>query len=158
MGKKLTLVIVHDDNKILLGKKKRGFGEGLWNGFGGKIEPGETVEQAAHRELEEEAGIRANDLKSRGQILFTFADGNVDMEVNIFSANSYEGEPVETEEMMPQWFEHTEIPYENMWADDKYWLPLLLQKKNVTGSLHFDSAKDQKIINNSIREHVEELG
>ena len=45
-----TLVVVHDDEKILLGYKKRGFGAGRWNGFGGKLNDGETLEQAAHRD------------------------------------------------------------------------------------------------------------
>jgi hypothetical protein len=35
--KPLTLCMVHQDNKLLLGMKKRGFGEGRWNGFGGKL-------------------------------------------------------------------------------------------------------------------------
>ena len=39
---------------MLLGMKKRGFGTGKWNGFGGKVEVGETVADAAQRELEEE--------------------------------------------------------------------------------------------------------
>ncbi|CAN0403706.1 unnamed protein product, partial [Ectocarpus sp. 8 AP-2014] len=49
----------HDANEILLGMKKRGFGEGKWNGFGGKVESGESVEEAAKRELMEEAGLTA---------------------------------------------------------------------------------------------------
>jgi 8-oxo-dGTP diphosphatase/2-hydroxy-dATP diphosphatase len=44
-----TLVLVLKKCGILLGLKKRGFGEGKWNGFGGKIESGESVIQAAIR-------------------------------------------------------------------------------------------------------------
>ncbi len=44
-----TLVSVIKDDKILLGLKKRGFGVGWWNGFGGKINNGETIEEAAKR-------------------------------------------------------------------------------------------------------------
>jgi 8-oxo-dGTP diphosphatase/2-hydroxy-dATP diphosphatase len=64
--KVLTLVLVVDTChsvsswRILLGMKKRGFGMGKWNGFGGKVEPAETVEDAALRELEEEAGLKFN--------------------------------------------------------------------------------------------------
>jgi 8-oxo-dGTP diphosphatase/2-hydroxy-dATP diphosphatase len=43
------LVLVLKKSEILLGLKKRGFGEGKWNGFGGKIESGESVIQAAIR-------------------------------------------------------------------------------------------------------------
>src|SRR3989338_6433965 len=53
----LTLCLVQKDGRVLLGMKKRGFGMGKWNGFGGKVDAGETVEEAAKRELFEEAGI-----------------------------------------------------------------------------------------------------
>ena len=52
---KLTLVFVSRDGQVLLGLKKRGFGEGLWNGFGGKVNEGETILEGAIRELNEEA-------------------------------------------------------------------------------------------------------
>lgn len=45
----LSLVFVRESTKILLGYKKRGFGQGRWNGFGGKVEQGETVEEGAIR-------------------------------------------------------------------------------------------------------------
>lgn len=45
---------VRPDGKVLLGRKKRGFGVSKWNGFGGKIEAGETFLQCAVRELREE--------------------------------------------------------------------------------------------------------
>ena len=44
-----TLAFVRESARILLGYKKRGFGEGRWNGFGGKVEPGEMIEEAAKR-------------------------------------------------------------------------------------------------------------
>lgn len=56
-----TLVFVFNPaNQILLAMKKRGFGEGKWNGAGGKVEAGETIVQAASRELREETGIEIN--------------------------------------------------------------------------------------------------
>ena len=149
-----TLVVVHDDEKILLGYKKRGFGAGRWNGFGGKLNDGETLEQAAHRELEEEIGITANSLQPRGQIVFTFEDGHEPVEVNIFTLESFSGEPVESEEMRPQWYLHADIPYSEMWPDDEFWLPLVLQGKNVTGTVHFDSPGSQNILQNSFEELV----
>lgn len=49
--KTYTCVFVIDEKKrsILLGFKKRGLLEGKWNGFGGKVEPGETILEAASR-------------------------------------------------------------------------------------------------------------
>lgn len=59
--KRLTLVLlratIDAKDQILLGMKKRGFGMGKWNGFGGKVEPGETIEEGALREMAEESGV-----------------------------------------------------------------------------------------------------
>ena len=49
----LCLVINREKKKILFGMKKRGFGVGKYNGFGGKVLSGETIEEAALRELQE---------------------------------------------------------------------------------------------------------
>ena len=68
----LTLVLVFDNTRILLGLKKRGFGEGRWNGFGGKVEDGESIEEAAYRELTEESGVSAKKLTKRGELVFEF--------------------------------------------------------------------------------------
>ena len=40
--------------------------------------------------------------------------------------------------MNPRWFDTTEIPYEEMWTDDKYWLPLFLEGKKFKGRFLFD--------------------
>ena len=48
-NKLLTLAFVTQKDKVLLGLKKKGFGMGRWNGFGGKVEKGETIEEAAKR-------------------------------------------------------------------------------------------------------------
>lgn len=44
-----TLAFIRRGNQVLLGLKKRGFGEGKWNGFGGKLNPNETLADAAQR-------------------------------------------------------------------------------------------------------------
>lgn len=64
--KHLTLCFVHDNERILLGMKKRGFGANRWNGYGGKLLDGETVEEAAVREFQEEAGIKVNSMEKEG--------------------------------------------------------------------------------------------
>lgn len=150
MKKILTLVIVHDQEKILLGLKKRGFGAGRWNGFGGKVQDSETVEQAAFRELEEEAGIVPKRLLRRGQLTFLFEEDSDELEVHLFSANNFSGAVVESEEMKPQWFGHDRIPYGDMWADDQHWLPLVLSGKNVKGSFKFDNPANQTILSKVI--------
>nr|XP_060642859.1 oxidized purine nucleoside triphosphate hydrolase [Anolis sagrei ordinatus] len=128
-----TLVLVLQPQRVLLGMKKRGFGAWRWNGFGGKVQPGETIEQAARRELQEECGLTVDSLEKTGKITFEFV-GNMElMEVHIFRADSFQGDPTESEEMCPQWFELDHVPFESMWPDDIYWFPLLLRKKRFHG-------------------------
>ncbi|KAG0305168.1 Nudix (Nucleoside diphosphate linked moiety X)-type motif 1 [Dissophora globulifera] len=129
--KVLTLVTVIDkqNQRILLGYKKRGFGAHLWNGFGGKVEPGETPKEGAIRELEEEAGITVHPdkLQKTGLLLFLFENDTVGLETHVYKAYEYEGEIRECDEMRPQWFDFADIPYSQMWPDDETWLPLTLK-------------------------------
>ena len=138
--KQLTLVFVIESNRVLLGYKKRGFGSGRFNGFGGKVEPNESLEAAALRELQEEAGIIADNLESVGTLEFSFVDNEDRLQVHLFVTTQFEGVPVETEEMRPEWFVFSDVPYEHMWPDDRYWLPQVLQGERCQGSFHFDTA------------------
>lgn len=137
MKKILTLCIIHNHSKVLLGMKKRGFGAGRWNGFGGKVSLAETIEDAAKRETKEEAGIEIKNLDKAGIIEFEFQGKQGILEVHIFKSNSFLGKPTESEEMKPQWFKTDEIPFEKMWPDDKYWMPLFLSGKKFKGKFLF---------------------
>lgn len=130
LRKTLTLVLIVNEGKILLGMKKRGFGVGRWNGFGGKVHEGETIEEAARRETKEECGINITAMVEVGVHEFEFEkERGTILEVHVFQAKQWEGKPFETEEMKPQWFSVEAIPYEDMWPDDILWLPLFLQGK-----------------------------
>lgn len=141
MKKVLTLALLVHGDEILLAMKKRGFGKGLWNGAGGKAEPGETIEQAMIRECQEEIAVTPLAYEKVVIHDFIFADGS-SHEVHTFLIHGWEGEPTETEEMSPKWFKQAEIPYEKMWQDDIIWLPLVLQDKKLTTKFTFDT-KDQ---------------
>lgn len=123
----LTLVFLLQDGRILLGMKKRGFGAGRWNGFGGKVKEGETIEAAAKRETREECGVEITEMEKVGIHEFEFAakPGDI-LEVHVFRIGTWTGEPQETEEMRPQWFTIDAIPYDEMWPDDIHWLPVFL--------------------------------
>jgi len=132
-----TLCIVHQHPRVLLGMKKRGFGAGRWNGFGGKVAPGETIEQAARREVKEESGIDVKDLQIMGIIDFEFKGNPEILEVHIFKSNGFTSEPKESEEMKPEWFFIDEIPFSKMWPDDIYWIPLFLKGRKFKGKFLF---------------------
>lgn len=130
MRKLLTLTLIVWDGQILLGMKKRGFGAGRWNGFGGKVEVGETIAEAAKRETLEECGVSVTKMEEVGVHEFEFASNLGDiLEVHVFRAVEWQGDPRETEEMRPQWFTTDAIPYDEMWPDDIHWFPVFLTGK-----------------------------
>eukprot|EP01032_Pedospumella_encystans_P022754 gene22754-25777_t len=124
--------------EVLLGMKKRGFGTGKWNGYGGKLESTETIEQCAVRELEEESGIVTTDIHRRGYIVFKMVELNQMLRVHVYETWNFVGEAVETEEMRPQWYKESDIPFDKMWLDDKYWLPHVLAGKSILARFEFE--------------------
>jgi 8-oxo-dGTP diphosphatase/2-hydroxy-dATP diphosphatase len=136
--KVLTLCCLKKDGQILLGMKKRGFGVGRWNGFGGKLKSGETIEQAAKRETQEECGIEVEELEKVGLIEFEFEKDSEILEVHFFNIQDFSGKPIETEEMRPRWFDFDKIPFDSMWPDDPFWMPLFLADEKFKGRFLFD--------------------
>ncbi|MCS7063234.1 MAG: 8-oxo-dGTP diphosphatase [Methylacidiphilales bacterium] len=133
----LLFVLDNERRRVLLIEKKRGLGAGKVNGPGGRVETGETPEDAAVRETQEEIGIRPLDPVLMGELSFQFRDG-YGLFCSVFAACRYEGELVETAEAKPFWVEQEAIPYERMWKDDALWLPLLLRGQRFRGCFYFD--------------------
>ncbi len=139
-----SLCLLVRGDEILLARKKRGFGLGKWNGVGGKPEPGEAILATTIRETEEEIGVTPQRLQRVATLDFffpalpTFADW--DQQVCVYLATAWSGEPHETEEVAPRWFQRQAIPYAEMWVDDPYWLPLILQGKTLYGQFLYASA------------------
>lgn len=136
--------ILNDRGEILLQKKARGFGKGKWNGPGGKLQAGETIEAAAKREILEETEIVVKELEKRGEIEFIFSDNNSNMLCHIFVVKKWHGVPHDTGEGELKWFPVDELPLDKMWDDDKYWLPRLLAGGYVHMRFYFD--ENNKII------------
>jgi 8-oxo-dGTP pyrophosphatase MutT (NUDIX family) len=136
----MTLCIIRDGERILLAEKKRGFGVGFWNGYGGKLEERETIEEALVREVREESGLELVEYEKRGEMEFHLADGSIKV-VHIYEGTKWRGEPVETEEMRPKWFPISGIPWGNMWPSDVHWYPLFLRKEYFRGQITFDEDK-----------------
>jgi len=122
---KATLMFIKQDDKVLLIDKLTGIGKGKVNGPGGKIDPGETPEQAIIRECQEELHITPLDAKKCGELCFAMTH-IPDIHCHVFIATKFEGEPTATVEAKPFWQEISSIPYERMWEDDAYWLPQAL--------------------------------
>ncbi len=131
------LVFIRREDEVLLIRKKRGLGEGKINGPGGKVDEGETVEQAAVRETEEEVGLIPKNLERCGELYFQFKDG-LSIHCTVFMTEIYEGKLTETDEAKPMWVKVDEIPFDEMWEDDQFWLPQVLAGDTFEGYFTFD--------------------
>lgn len=126
--------------QVLLGRKKRGLGTGYWVGLGGKLEPGESAEEAAVREVAEESGLEmaVSDLDRRGDLLYLFPSRESwSQRSTVFVATSWHGEPAESDELVPAWFDLDRLPLDQMWDDARRWLPAVLDGGQVARSFSF---------------------
>ncbi len=132
-----TLMFVVREGQILLIHKKRGLGAGKINGPGGRIEAGETPRECAVREIREELCTTPLGVSECGELSFQFTDG-YSIHGTVFRADDCTDEPCETDEAIPLWCPLDAIPYERMWADDRYWIPLMLERTRFCGHFLFD--------------------
>ena len=142
-----TLIFVVRNGQILLIEKLRGIGQGKINGPGGKIDPGETSLEAALREAEEELHIRVTDAKKCGELWFAMSD-IPDIHCHVFVASEFDGTPTATDEAIPRWTPIEEIPYDLMWADDRFWLPALIEGRSFDARFQFlgEQIQHQEVI------------
>ena len=157
-----TLLFIIQDGQALLIHKKRGLGAGKINAPGGRLEAGETARQAAIRETQEEIGVTPLNVRACGELFFQFIDG-LSLHCAVFRADDHEGDPVETDEAIPLWAPLSNLPYDRMWEDDAYWVPLMLEEKSFTGYFIFDGSRmvdhrldlDEGVEAKTIQQHVQ---
>lgn len=135
-----TLVFLRRENEILLAMKKQGHGVGFWNGVGGKLDSGETVEQALVRECQEEIGVTPTSyepiaINAYYQLYHGAPTENI---CHAYTCTIWEGEPRESEEMAPQWFQLADLPLEHMWPDDTLWLRSALSGERLRCTFRHD--------------------
>lgn len=132
-----TLLFVIEPGRVLLIRKKRGLGAGKINAPGGRLEPGETPVAAAIREVQEELLITPIDPTPCGTLSFQFVDG-LSLFVHVFRSDAYTGTPTETDEARPHWFALDALPFDEMWEDDRLWVPHVLARRRFAGRFLFD--------------------
>ncbi len=131
--------LINDKNQVLLIMKKKGFGRGKWNGPGGKVQEGESLEQAAIREVQEEASLKPIKPKYLGFIEFIWLNQEKNNQrCHIFLTKNFTGKLCESEECLPKWFNIDKTPYDQMWEDDIYWLPQALAGQEIKYRFFFD--------------------
>lgn len=146
--KQYSLGFIVQDGRILLGKRKVSWGRGLYNGFGGKVNPGESFENSLKREFLEESGIEVTEYEKKG-ILFIRDDlKQTTTELHIFEVLGYSGKAVETKEMLPEWLPLDKIPLDRLMIGTDLWLEHFLNKRTFIGSIE---AKSGKILYDNIK-------
>ena len=154
-----TLCFLIEGKRVLLAMKKRGFGEGLWNGSGGKAYEGEAIPVAVRREAFEELSVHITETQPVAVLHFYFPEDPAkegwNQDVHVFLVKCWLGEPKEGEEMKPRWFDKSTLPFDSMWADDRYWLPRVLAGEVIEGWFSFDD--NNKVLDWEIK-NVEQGG
>ncbi|MEZ2388775.1 8-oxo-dGTP diphosphatase [bacterium RCC_150] len=137
-GAHVTLCfLLRDGNagtEVLLGRKKTGFGMGKVVGVGGHLELGETPAEAACREVHEEIHVlvEEQDLVLAGTVDFVFpARAQWNMFTTVYLTEQWTGEPGESDEIAPQWYQVAGLPVERMWADAEHWLPAMISGQRI---------------------------
>jgi 8-oxo-dGTP pyrophosphatase MutT (NUDIX family) len=140
------------DDKALFIRKEEGFGSGKLNVPGGKLEEGETPEACAAREVFEETGLALSHLRRHGVLNFYFGEKDEpDWIVHVFSSTSFSGELKRSSEGPLEWVDLDKLPFDEMWEDDRHWVPLLLEDKAFSGDFYFNEAGD-KLLRYSLSE------
>jgi len=130
--------------ELLLGVRKRvssGLGESLIAGIGGKLEAGETDEQALKREFLEEVAATVTSYRLMGRATYLFPHKpKWNQKVSIYVIDGWEGEPQETDDVRPVWVQRATLPKDNMWPDNLYTIPLVLAGKTIEGVFLYNEA------------------
>jgi 8-oxo-dGTP diphosphatase len=122
-----TLVYVKREGQTLMihrVKKERDIHEGKWNGLGGKLEPGESPEACAIREVREESGLEIRALRYGGLLVFTGFKGE-DWYVWVYTADEFDGELIDSSEGRLQWIPDDQIRALPLWPSDLLFLDWL---------------------------------
>ncbi len=142
-----TQCYIRRNDEILLlyrNKKPDDPNEGKWLGIGGKVEQGETPEQANIREVYEETGIKLEPdaCSFHGVIVFKNTVYE-DEEIYLYSASVPEGTVfIECDEGESAWIAVDKVPGLNMWEGDRIFLkPLLEGRSSINMTLYYEGDK-----------------
>ena len=128
-------------------KKAGDIHAGKWNGLGGKLEPGETPEECAVREIREESGLIARRLELKGVLSFPGFANDEDWYAFVFVVPEFEGQISESQEGYLQWIKSTEIYDLNLWEGDRVFLPWLDQPGLFSGKFVY---KNGRLVDHSV--------
>ena len=128
MFKLATLCYVRRPGQTLMlhrVKKANDMHQGKWNGLGGKLEPGETPEACAIREIYEESGLRVTHPELRGFLTFPDFRPGESWYTFVFVCRHFTGGLIDSPEGVLQWIDDEALPTLNLWEGDRLFFPWL---------------------------------
>lgn len=126
---------------IYRNKKENDYHQGKWNGLGGKFNPGESPEECAIREIEEESGLKVKSVKMKGFITFPLFDGKDDWYVFLFTSNDFEGKLIDSPEGHLEWIKYNKLTEINLWEGDKIFIPWLFGDKFFSAKFNYEDGR-----------------
>ncbi len=123
-----VLVFLLRRRSVALGRKLKYIVAGYRTSAGGKIEPGETPEQAAKRETSEEAGAETHLLLYRGVVEIENIDhSDWNCRLHLYICREFDGEPTNSDEIIDwQWYDIDNLPWGEIRPSDRTWLEAIL--------------------------------
>lgn len=128
------------DNEVLLQKRPEDkVWSGMLNGPGGKIEAHESSLQAVVREVKEETGLTIHDPQHRGMVSLSIPYPQpARVDVDIYLVESFSGQECPNEGTLT-WYPVDNLPLGELWKDQKYWLPAVLDGFSVEASVQYQN-------------------
>jgi 8-oxo-dGTP diphosphatase len=145
-----TLCYIRRDGRTLMVhriKKQNDMHLGKWNGLGGKLEPGETPEECAIREVWEESGLVTRNPQLKGLITFPGFSNEEDWYAFLFVITEFEGELIDSPEGVLKWIEDRDLFGLNLWEGDRIFLPWLEQNKFFSAKFTY---KNEILVDHSV--------
>lgn len=139
-----TLCYVRRDGHTLMihrVKKANDMHAGKWNGLGGKLEPGETPEECAIREVREEAGLSIQNPRLRGLITFPGFSNDEDWYTFLFVIDEFEGELIDSAEGHLHWIPDGALLDLELWEGDRIFIPWLDQSGFFSGKFTYQDGR-----------------
>lgn len=124
--------------QVGLGIKKQKIGKGKLNGWGGVLDPNETMLECIVREVLEEGGVQVDHRELIKAAVILFHNEMYDCKVHVYLAPWHYPLLQETDEMGAHvWYDRASPPLSNMMVADRDWLPLVLAGKYVKGEVWY---------------------
>jgi 8-oxo-dGTP diphosphatase len=131
-------------------KKANDMHQGKWNGLGGKLNPGESPEECAVREIFEESGLQVRNPQLKGFLTFPAFANNEDWYVFVYVVEDFEGELIDSPEGNLRWVDNSDLAALNLWEGDPIFLPWLDQSGIFSAKFIY---KDGRLVSHSVVFH-----